>query len=285
MSDTARLEAHRQLTERLFQRLTPIVSFEPIGDGSTCDTYRVNGDWIVQHPRSEVAAGTLLTQMDVLPELAREVSAAVPTPELASRDPVAMAYRRIDGVAASDAAGIWPERLGRFLYDLHMVRPEYVGMRARGSEVIHAALEAELTYVSQLVFPLLTIDERNRLGWRLTSVSEETWRFSPCVTHNDLVAAHVLVNDEGDLAGVIDWEEVGIGDPAADFAWILGGKPEAGERALAAYGGAPDERFRERCRFYFMIMPWREVTFGLESGDDELVERSLALLRERGQVL
>jgi aminoglycoside phosphotransferase (APT) family kinase protein len=280
-------EEHRALVGRLFKTLAPIVSFERVGDGWTSDTYRVNGDWIVQLARSDRAAETLRTQMDVLPELAREVSAPVPVPELVSRDPAAMAYRRIDGAAATDASGVWPERLGRFLYDLHMVRPEFVGMRARGSEVIRAALEAELTTVTQHVFPLLTVDERNRLGGRLgTAITDErTWRFAPCVTHNDLVAAHVLVNDEGDLAGVIDWEEVAMGDPAADFAWVLGEEPESGERALAAYGGAPDDRFRERCWFYFMIMPWRDVTFGLESGDDEPVERSLAMLRERGQIL
>ena len=279
--------AHRELVAKLFPSLVPIVSFEPVGDGWTCHTYRVNGDWIVQLPRTAYAAESLRRQMDVLPELAREVSTAIPAPELFSRDPVAMGYRRIEGVAATDATGVWPERLGRFLYDLHMVRPEFVGMRARGSEVIRRALGAELTTVSQHVLPLLSIDEREWLGWRLGTAmgDERTWWFSPCVTHNDLVAAHVLLNDEGDLAGVIDWEEVAVGDPAADFAWILGEEPEAGERALTAYGGAPDDRFRERCWYYFMIMPWRDVTFGLESGDDDLVERSLALLRERGQIL
>jgi aminoglycoside phosphotransferase (APT) family kinase protein len=277
--------AHRDSVALLFPSLVPIVSFEPVGDGWTCDTYRVNGDWIVQLPRTADAAESLRKQMDVLPELAREVSTAVPVPELVSRDPAAMAYRRIEGLAATTTDGVWPERLGRFLYDLHMVRPEFVGMRARGSEVIRAALEAELATVSRHVLPLLSMDERNRLGGRLGTAmgDERTWRFSPCVTHNDLVAAHVLVNDEGDLAGVIDWEEVAMGDPAADFAWILGEEPDAGERALAAYGGAPDDRFRERCGFYFMVMPCRDVAFGLESGDDELVERGLALLRERGQ--
>jgi hypothetical protein len=85
------IEEHRALVARLFATLTPILSFESVGDGWTCDTYRVNGDWIVQLPRSERAAKTLTTQMDVLPELAREVSAPVPVPELVSRDPAAMA--------------------------------------------------------------------------------------------------------------------------------------------------------------------------------------------------
>ena len=88
-----------------------------------CFTYVVNGEWVFQFPRLPGAAGRLTTQIAVLPELAREVSSAIPSPEFASTDPVCMGYARIDGRPMSaDVDGIWPERLGRFLYDLHMTR-------------------------------------------------------------------------------------------------------------------------------------------------------------------
>jgi aminoglycoside 2''-phosphotransferase len=284
MSPTDRVAEHRALVERLFGSLAPLASFEPVGDGWTCDTYRVNQEWIVQVPRTERAAETLQAQMDVLPELAREVSAQVPIPELVWRGPTVMAYRRIEGAAAADANGVWPERLGRFLYDLHMVPPEFVGLRARGPADVRAALDDELTDFRERVFPLLTAEERDGSSDRFRTFvdDERNWRFSPCVTHNDIVRPHILVTATGDLAGVIDWEEVGIGDPAADFAWILHDEPEAGERALAAYGGAPDDRFRERCAFRYALMPWHDVTYGLESQRDEFVESGIALLRERG---
>jgi aminoglycoside phosphotransferase (APT) family kinase protein len=284
MSDPARVDEHRRLTARLFEPLAPIASFEPVGDGWTCDTYRVDSDWIAQFPRSETAAGTLRKQMDVLPELARELSAAVPVPQLVSRDPAVMVYRRIQGDAATDASGVWPERFGRFLYDLHMVRPEYVGMRQQDPGVVRAHFEAELTDLTVKVFPRLTPAERESWGGSLGPfvAREDRWRFSPCVTHNDIGRPHILVAADGDLAGVIDWEEVGIGDPAADFAWLLGAEPDAGERALAAYGGAPDEGFRARCWFHFMLTPWRDIVHGLESGRPEIVEAGLAELRERG---
>jgi aminoglycoside phosphotransferase (APT) family kinase protein len=282
MSDAGRLREHRVMIEGLFEALAPIAAFEPLGDGWTCDTYRVNGDWIVQLPRTERAAQRLRAQMDVLPELAREVSAAVPVPELISHEPAAMAYRRIDGVAASGGEGIWPERLGRFLYDLHVVPPEFVGMRARGSDDVRAALGSQLEDFRVRVFPLLTAAERDASGERFRTFLEEerNWRFSPCVAHNDIGRAHVLVTETGDLAGVIDWEEVGIGDPSADLAWILGEEPEIGERTLAAYGGASDEGFRERCRFRFALAPWHDVRFGLDADRPEIVEAGLVALRE-----
>jgi aminoglycoside phosphotransferase (APT) family kinase protein len=283
MSELESLEEHRASVASLFETLTPIVSFEPVGDGWTCHTYRVNDDWIVQLPRSKRAAETLRIQMDVLPELAREVSAAVPVPELISRDPAAMAYRRIDGEAAGQAPGVWPERLGRFLYDLHMVRPEFVGMRACGPDDVRLVLDRELADLRERVFPVLAPAEQGAFGDRFRTFLDDdrNWRFSSCVTHNDIVATHILVTTAGDLEGVIDWEEVAVGDPANDFAWLLGSESEAGEWTLAAYGGAPDDRFLERCAFRYMLMPWHDVVHGLDSGRSELVDAGLVRLRER----
>jgi aminoglycoside phosphotransferase (APT) family kinase protein len=277
------LDAHRDLVGRLFETLTPIRSFESVGDGWTCDTFRVNDGWVVQIARGEREAETLRAQMDVLPELGREVSAPVPVPELTSRDPAAMAYRWIDGAPPLDAAGIWPERLGRFLYDLHMVPPEYVGMRNRGPESVRIDLGEAIGAVRTRGLPLLADDERSAVDAALAAFLDDdrNWRFAPCLAHRDLARAHVLVTEHADLAGVIDWEEVGIGDPAVDFAWILGDDPEGGERALAAYGGAPDDRFLERARFLWALAPWHDVLHGLDTEQAGIVERGLAVARER----
>ena len=102
------------------------------------------------------------------------------------------------------------------------------------------------------------------------------------MTHGYLGPVHILVTPTGNLAGVIDWEEVGMGDPVADFAWMLHAATGPGERALAAYGGPPDTRFRERARVRFALMPWHEVEYGLDTGKDGFVESGLAGVRERG---
>ena len=280
MSDAA----DRARVEDLLGSLGPLRSFEPVGDGWTCRTYRVDDEWIAQIPRTDEAAATLLRQMDVLPELAREVSAPIPVPEFTSRDPAAMVYGRIEGAPPADAEGIWPERLGRFLYDLHMVPPEYVGMRNRGPEVDRSDLAGAIDDVRARGLALLGENERAQADAAFGAFlgDDRNWRFAPCLAHRDLVRAHVLVSELGDLAGVIDWEEVGVGDPAIDFAWILGEEPEAGERALGAYGGPPDPAFRDRCTFWFALAPWHDVLHGLDVGDDEIVERGLAEARTRG---
>jgi hypothetical protein len=67
----------------------------------------------------------------------------------------------------------------------------------------------------------------------------------------------------------------------AVFAWWLHARPEAGERALAAYGGGPDDRFRHRAGVAFARMPWHEVEYGLSGGGDTFVQSGLAGVRSR----
>jgi len=274
---------HRALVSRAFPGLA-IASFEPIGDGWTVFTYEVNGDTIVQLPRSAYAADRLRAQMRLLPELARELPAAVPVPTLVSEEPVVMGYRKLKGAplgAASD--GVWPERLGRFLYDLHAVAPEILGLRGMSAATVSDLFDERLAVLRERVLPLLEPATARRLGERMDAflADHATRRYAPCLTHGDIGPEHILVSPDGDLAGVLDWEELAIGDPAADLAWMLRARPADGERVLAGYGGAPDPSFRARAAFRFVLMPFHDVVHGLTTGDDALVEAGLAGIRDR----
>ncbi len=113
----------------------------PIGSGWTVDTYDVDGEWIVQFPRTDYAADRLRSQIRVLPELAAELSAMVPTPIFTDLAIPAMVYHRLEGEPLDRAPdGLWPERLGRFLYDLHLMPPEYVELRGRSASAVRAEL-------------------------------------------------------------------------------------------------------------------------------------------------
>jgi aminoglycoside phosphotransferase (APT) family kinase protein len=260
----------------------------PIGDGWTVDTYDVDGEWIVQFPRSDYAADRLRSQMRVLPELAAELSAMVPAPVYMDTEIPAMAYHRLSGLPMDQAPdGLWPERLGRFLYDLHLMPPEYVELRGRNAAAVRAEFSEELAEHRATVLPLLEPDEAARFGERFTAFidREDYWRFSACLVHGDIGPEHVLVSDTGDLVGVLDWEELAVGDPVSDFAWLLHARPDDGERVLGAYGGAPDQTFAERAAFRFFLMPFHEVAYGLEVDDPSFVASGIAGIRARADVV
>jgi aminoglycoside phosphotransferase (APT) family kinase protein len=285
VSDQGEIAAHRDLVAGLFPTLA-LDPFAPIGDGWDCFTYLANDEWVVQIPRIEATEATLRRQIALLPELAREVSAAIPLPEHVSIDPTVMVYRALDGRSLLEIelspSAILPERLGRFLYDLHTVPLEFVGLRGGGGEDWRRDYREVLDGFRTRVFPLLRDDEREQAGAMFDRfVGEDAnFRFPAALVHNDLGPAHILATPSGDLAGVIDWGDAAPGDPAMDFAWALQ-DPEVGERALAAYGGPPDATFLERARFYDAISPWYEVLHGLDTGQPSFVASGLEGVRDR----
>lgn len=276
-------DQHRSFVAERWPELG-VDTFVPFEGGWECFTYLVNGGWVFQFPRLPGSGERLQMQIAALPEVAREVSSAVPVPVFASTDPICMGYSLIAGRPMSATVdGIWPERLGRFLYDLHMVPPEFVGMRSTSAESVRAGLRDAVDSLGARVLPLLDADDRTRAEETITTFldDDDNFRFAPCLTHGDIGPEHVLVTEAGDLAGVIDWGDLEVGDPVFDLAWILHAMPEVGERVLGAYGGAPDERFLSRSRFAFMLMPWHEVTYGVETGQDAFVRSGLDGVRAR----
>jgi aminoglycoside phosphotransferase (APT) family kinase protein len=260
----------------------------PIGTGWTVDTYEVDDGWIVQFPRDDRAAERLRAQIETLPELAAELPALVPQPTHVEPDGPAIAYRKIDGMPLDEAPdGLWPERLGRFLYDLHLMPPEYVGLRGGTAADVRDAMRSELDRFRGSVLPLLDADERAHIASRFSAFvdDDDAWRFAPCLAHRDLGPEHVLVSATGDLAGVLDWEELGVDDPVADFAWLLHEMPEEGERALSAYGGAPDPAFRGRAAVRYALMPFHEVLYGLHTSQDGYVASGIEGVRRRARWL
>lgn len=278
-------EIHRLLLERRFPDLA-IESMASFGEGWDTVSYLINGDLVAQFPSSDGTPANDLRHLQVLlPEIGKEVSAPIPSPVFSSaEDPPCIIYPLIEGVPMDLAHdGIWPERLGRFLYDLHLVPPEYVGMRSRGVEALRAERRAEMVAKHELIDPILEADERERTDAFIRDFLDDdaNWRFSPCLHHGDIGPPHVLVGETGDLAGVIDWGDAEVGDPAGDFAWILHAMADVGERALAAYGGEPDARFRRRALALYRLMPWSDIKRGLETDDPGLVDEGLAGYRAR----
>jgi hypothetical protein len=274
---------HRAFVEQRWPELA-VDSFEPLGDGWDCFTYLANGEWVFQFPRLPDADGRLRKLITFLPEIVREVTSAVPIPTYASTDPVCMGYRKIVGRPMSSSVdGIWPERLGRFLYDLHLTPAEFVGMRASTPAAVREGLRAEVESLSRHVLPLLEPGERSRAKRAIAAHldDDDNFRFAPCLTHGDIGPEHVLVTDTGDLSGVIDWGDAGVGDPVFDLAWVLHAMPAEGERVLGAYGGPPDDRFLVRARFAFLLMPWHEVRYGVRTGRPAFVERGLVGVPDR----
>jgi aminoglycoside phosphotransferase (APT) family kinase protein len=224
----------------------------------------VDDAWVVRWPRHALAGEEIEQEVELLPVLAPLLPVAVPEFEYVSRDPWLVAYRLIRGepLVDEDPAGV-----RAFLDALHAVDVETVP--ARRPDWLETYRE-QANEFRRLVLPLLDADERSA-GEALLAETEMLTGFQPALTHSDLLPEHLLVRG-GKLAGVIDWSDARIGDPALDYAWLL-------------HGPFPDwdvdDELRRRARIYHRLGPWFMAHNGVFTHRPDRVRDGLAGVRSR----
>ena len=224
----------------------------------------VDDDWVFRFPRRPGVEEALEVEIALLPTLAAALPVAVPSFEYVSRSPLFVGYRVIRGepLVEEDAEGV-----RAFLDALHAVDP--AGLPLDRTDWVDA-YRGQCAEFERLVFPLLDADTRRR-AQQLFGDVETLVGFEPALLHADLGPDHLLVRD-GSLRGVIDWGDARVGDPALDYAWLLGGP-------FAGWDVDPD--LRRRARFYHRLGPWYEAHYGLFTNRPAHVERGLAGIAER----
>jgi aminoglycoside phosphotransferase (APT) family kinase protein len=276
--------SHREFIAAAFPSLSPVRQMEEMNEGWDSYTYLVNETWIVQFPRPAAPPGGFGGQMRLLRRLKGKLPFPIPDPEFSSETPLCMGYRRIDGMPAARAArGEWPEQLGRFLQCLHHIGAAEVGLPPASADPWRKLNEDLIQEFRERVVPLLAPKERASAETLFAAfLDDRSWSgLSPALVHRDLGPAHILMTPGGQLAGVIDWGDAQLGDPAIDFSWLLFGSPAEGERALLAYGEPTNEALRRRARFYHQLGPWHEAAHGLDTAQPAYIASGLAGIRAR----
>lgn len=215
-------------------------------------------EWVFRFPRRPVVEEALRYEIGLLPVLAEVLPVEVPQFELVSSEPPFVAYRLIEGVPMRDEDS---DGARAFLTALHGVdhgaldveRPDWIGW----FDDLCGRFERD-------VLPLVDVDLRPKALELFAEVPTLTG-FEPALIHADLGPAHLLVRD-GRLAGVIDWGDARVGDPALDYAWLLN---------VPFPHWEVDDALRRRARFYHRLGPWHEVYHGLQFGIDAYVRDGL----------
>jgi aminoglycoside phosphotransferase (APT) family kinase protein len=244
-------------------RGVPVVA---LSEGWDNTVFRV-GEWIARFPRRAMALPGFGRELAVLPRVAGRLPLPVPEPRWTGTDddprepwPFAV-VRAVPGselaeVSPPDAARVpAAAALGSFLAALHApattalvaelelpVDPMRRAEPAARMEQTRAQLAA--LAADGLWSPDPAVDALLRDGARLPPPQGE-----PVLAHGDLHVRHLLLDDSLGAAGVIDWGDVCLADPAVDLA--LGYAALAGPARAAlldAHGGIDAEReLRARC--------------------------------------
>ncbi len=274
-----------------------IQSYAAINDGWDSFVLAVNNNLIFRFPRTSDGEATLRREIALLPVLGPTLPLAIPRFSYihqadASYPHLFVGYPLIAGEPLPTSFGLEQQsavakQLGGFLTALHrfpveraveqgVLRRDFAGWQAEYQSFHQRA-------VQEITMPLLTASERAAVErlWADFFSGLGQQPFTPTLCHNDLDRKHIIFNAQsGRVSGVIDWGDVVVRDPAADFTGLRGGVSDGFARqVLAAYDGLVDPYFWARSRFYADVGAFHEIQYGVLNGDQGHIESGLALLR------
>ena len=228
-----------------------------LGEGWDNAVWLVGADLAFRFPRRAVAVPLLERELAVLPHIAGRLPLPIPLPLYAGRPTPAfpwpfVGYRLVAGRELAQSR-LEDAQLAR------LARPLGLFLRELHTEELHASFRATLPFDPNKRADMRVRDplararlaEVERLGlWTIPPLADELLgkarSLPPSRTarliHGDLHAQHILVDDRARPAGIIDWGDVGIGDPAIDLQLYWSVLPPEGRDAFAAaYGPIPAE--------------------------------------------
>ncbi|MGG6293625.1 macrolide 2'-phosphotransferase [Leptolyngbya sp. AN02str] len=129
-------------------------------------------------------------------------------------DPEAKAYRW--EIAPANIPDRFHQSLAKGLASLHQISLERVrasGLPVKTAEAIRADMKQRMDAVKSEFGVGQTLWER----WQNWLHNDEMWMQETTLIHGDLHAGHILIDEQAQATGFIDWTEASVADPARDF--------------------------------------------------------------------
>jgi aminoglycoside 2''-phosphotransferase len=289
------LEFYRSILQQCFPDLV-VSSIEFIGGGSF-RVFEVNGDLVFRFPHDPGGGEWLRQERRVYESLQPVLPMPIPRYEYYAEGcppferPVA-GYRKLPGIAldrcAFDRATLSrvAGQIGHFLSDLHGTTADVAagaGIPAIPPSQHREEQRALYAEVRRCAFPLLDGEER---AWAEALfepflADDANWRYELRLTHGDFDSTNILCDPEsGDVVGIIDFEDAGLGDPAWDFCALLAEHGSGFLQELEAGYGLPlDARFGQRVAFHARRILFVELLYGIQENERRFVDNGRARLR------
>jgi aminoglycoside phosphotransferase (APT) family kinase protein len=219
------------------------------------------GDIVFRFPVRRLASQILETEIAVMPCIASHVDVTISAPCYAGTAsgtyPFTFAgFPFVTGSAVSEFALTHEQRaalarpLAQFLRSLHALDVNALGIaRVLPRDTIgrldhrrrYPLVAARLEHLGAHI----DANDADTLMRYLERTAPEDREGARCIVHGDLYARHILVDDNGNLSGVIDWGDVHFGNPAIDLAAAFYVLPPAHIREFYAWYGLADERTQQ----------------------------------------
>ncbi|MHC4878127.1 MAG: phosphotransferase [Planctomycetota bacterium] len=267
-----------------------------LGRGMDCAAWLIDDRCVFRFPQRDIAAECLQNEIRVLPQISDRLSVRISAPRwigqpTADHEWPFAGYEIIQGrpvcdVTIPDSAALdFASSLAQFLKMLHAINadearklgvPEDEWRRLDvphrcefGRERLRRA--ADLGLISDAEAWMTRLDAIEAAAPVAQPVS---------LVHGDLYSKHVLVDDNFQLAGIIDWGDVHVGHPAVDLAAFWNIVPAAGRPIFLSEYGVIDPDTWLLAELRAIYHSTASLLFSHEIADQPLATRSLVAMQD-----
>lgn len=293
-------------TPKVIQLIKPF--YDPVIDENikflhhgTYNVYEVD-DYIFRIPDktlyNEKGAKLITEEIRKLNFLRNHLSTPIPEPLFVSDDikkPL-VGYKKIEGTSVDKLWLTLKEEqyltiaasIASFLNELHspvllQKAIKELSFEPIKSEKIWEDYEKIYENTRKKIYPLLSEMLQKSLDTLFKDYFEDLSNSSIdlCLTHQDFDASNILINpDTCKITGIIDFEDMGIGDPAYDLIFIGQGK-RFFETMMNNYNGQKDVHLQKRIFFYFRRTGIPYLLYGIDHSLPEMISYGKYILEKR----
>ena len=278
-------EQVRQVISRNTELIVSTVRF--LGAGWDFYNWLINDEWVFRFPKRHSDIDTLVHEKRFLERVTLNVQ--VPRFDYWVERPIGFhkpfaGYACLPGTQlleySSDSVNLpaLGKSIGETLTELHQqsltalrvpVDPISLFYDEFDDMVDRVRAEFGPVEISQIQHALKAYRPRDRTGHQVSA-------------HNDLGVEHLLVHDEANLAGVIDWADAATANGFVDFAgiWGWGGDP-ALRSVLSHYYVEPTHEDLGQIRIHGLCYGLEQVAYGRAIGNDELHRTAIRWVQQR----
>ena len=266
---------------------------EPFGAGWDNVAFLADGSVVFRFPRRRIVTKLLEREIALLPQIAGALPLRISAPTYVGvatpQFPWTFAgYPVVEGTTVASLGLSDSERsrlaepLGGFLRALHAIDPApLVALGLPPDEI--GRLDADKFLRVEKRLPSLTTagvdDAQPLVDWLASHLPVAIAPERRTLVHGDLYAPHVVLDNALLPAGVIDWGDVHLGDPALDIAVAHLLLPASAHPAFRAAYGEIDERTWQAARFRAIYHAILEVDYGVREKNRGLRQSGVDALR------
>jgi macrolide phosphotransferase len=250
--------------------------------------------WVLRIPRRDDVALGQAAEARILDLVAPALAAVgVAVPQWRIREPDLIAYPALPGapgLTIDDGEPVWhmdaaspdyAERLGALLARLHAIDAQQAvaaGVEVRSPAQVRQAWADDIARVRAE----FTVGTALTDAWQAWLDDDTCWPTATVMTHGEIYPAHLLLSDDGEITGVLDWTTARVDDPARDLAAQYGAAGEDLLRVtIAAYeraGGRAGPGLAVQARHLWDASPIGYGLYALTTGVDADLAAAAALL-------